>query len=148
MTMILIYIFSESRQKVRNFQIAIGKFLAATSCSYLQQPSLSQAPNKSQVPSPYTTSQVPSTLLHTMVITHYTVTHTVKHGHHTPTTVTHTHTRSHYTHTRSHTHTVLTLHTHRHTSYTTRPSPPPPSPPPRPTQHAFNVYSRTSNARG
>ena len=27
-------------QIFRNFQIAIGKFLAATSCSYLQQPSL------------------------------------------------------------------------------------------------------------
>ena len=40
--------------------IAIGKFLAATSCSYLQQPSLSPSPHlpKSQVPSPK--SQVPS----------------------------------------------------------------------------------------
>ena len=47
--MILIYRFSETT----------GKFLAATSCSYLQQPSLSLAPHlpKSQVPSPK--SQVP-----------------------------------------------------------------------------------------
>ena len=43
-------------QIFRNFQIAIGKFLEATSCSYLQQPSLSPSPQipnpKSQVPSP------------------------------------------------------------------------------------------------
>ena len=33
-------------QIFRNFiQIAIGKFLAATSCGYLQQPSLSPAPH-------------------------------------------------------------------------------------------------------
>ena len=52
--MILICRFSET------IPIAIGKFLAATSCSYLQQPSLSPAPHlpKSQVPSPK--SQVPS----------------------------------------------------------------------------------------
>ena len=59
--MILIYRFSET------IPIAIGKFLAATSCSYLQQPSLSptpqlpspkQVPNPKQVPSPK--SQVPS----------------------------------------------------------------------------------------
>ena len=54
--MILICRFSET------IPIAIGKFLAATSCSYLQQPSLSPAPQvpspKSQVPSPK--SQVPS----------------------------------------------------------------------------------------
>ena len=45
MTMILIYRFSET------IPIAIGKFLAATSCSYLQQPSLSPSPQfpKSQV---------------------------------------------------------------------------------------------------
>ena len=43
--MILIYRFSET------IPIAIGKFLAATSCSYLQQPSLSPSPQlpKSQV---------------------------------------------------------------------------------------------------
>ena len=41
--MILIYRFSET------IPIAIGKFLAATSCSYLQQPSLSPAPH---LPSP------------------------------------------------------------------------------------------------
>ena len=48
MTMILICRFSET------IPIAIGKFLAATSCSYLQQPSLSPAPHlpNSQVPSP------------------------------------------------------------------------------------------------
>ena len=57
--MILICRFSET------IPIAIGKFLAATSCSYLQQPSLSPYPHlpkspspKSQVPSPK--SQVPS----------------------------------------------------------------------------------------
>ena len=46
--MILIYRFSET------IPIAIGKFLAATSCSYLQQPSLSPAPQQPtpQVPSP------------------------------------------------------------------------------------------------
>ena len=46
--MILICRFSET------IPIAIGKFLAATSCSYLQQPSLSPSPQlpKSQVPSP------------------------------------------------------------------------------------------------
>ena len=57
--MILICRFSET------IPIAIGKFLAATSCSYLQQPSLSPAPQlpsspapNSQLPSPK--SQVPS----------------------------------------------------------------------------------------
>ena len=39
-------------QIFRNFQIAIGKFLAATSCSYLQQPSLSPAPHLPNSPSP------------------------------------------------------------------------------------------------
>ena len=50
--MILICRFSET------IPIAIGKFLAATSCSYLQQPSLSPAPHLPKVPSPK--SQVPS----------------------------------------------------------------------------------------
>ena len=44
--MILIYRFSET------ISIAIGKFLAATSCSYLQQPSLSPAPHLPNSPSP------------------------------------------------------------------------------------------------
>ena len=46
--MILIYRYSETIPTV------IGKFLAATCCSYLQQPSLSPSPQlyKSQVPSP------------------------------------------------------------------------------------------------
>ena len=44
--MILICRFSET------IPIAIGKFLAATSCSYLQQPSLSPAPHLPNSPSP------------------------------------------------------------------------------------------------
>ena len=44
--MILIYRFSET------IPIAIGKFLAATSCSYVQQPSLFPAPHLPNSPTP------------------------------------------------------------------------------------------------
>ena len=55
--MILIYRFSET------IPIAIGKFLAATSCSYLQQPSLSPAPQLPQAAATFSSPLYPQSSL-------------------------------------------------------------------------------------